>query len=127
VLHGFDQARADIAAQRRAVVVEGYLDVLTAHQHGFTNVVGLLGTAISDTHVRQLARVADEIVLALDPDSAGQSATWRSLQKAEERLRRGAVSSVGPRRSRETVSDAYRAGQSHRPARDARPRRLHSV
>jgi len=99
VFYGLHEARLEIARKRQAVVVEGYMDVLAAHQHGFTNVVATLGTSITDSHLRQLSAIADDIVLAMDADKAGQSATWRSLQKAEETLRDGATSSVGPRRS----------------------------
>ena len=60
-----------------------------AHQHGYRNVVATLGTAVTDRHLRQLQRQVDEIVLALDADAAGQAATWRALQVADESLRSG--------------------------------------
>lgn len=87
-----------MAQARQAVVVEGYLDALMAHQHGFRNVVATLGTAVTDRHLRQLGRSIDEIVLALDADAAGQAATWRALQVAEQSLRSGLAPAVSPNR-----------------------------
>jgi DNA primase len=68
------------------VIVEGYLDVIMAHQAGFRNVVAALGTAIGERQLVPLGRAADEIVFALDPDTAGDSATLRSLVVAREAL-----------------------------------------
>jgi DNA primase len=95
-LFAFDLARKPMAQERQVVVVEGYLDAATAHQHGFRNVVATLGTAVTDRHLRQLRRHVDEIVLALDADAAGQAATWRALQQADESLRVGYKPVVGP-------------------------------
>ncbi len=105
-LFGLDLARRAIAQERRAVIVEGYMDALMAHQHGYHNVVATLGTAVTERHLAQLRRVADEIVLALDSDEAGQAATWRALQVAEQGLRSGLTPVVGPnRRQRQLVAD----------------------
>ncbi|MBV9596445.1 MAG: DNA primase [Chloroflexi bacterium] len=95
-LFGFDLARRPMAQERQVVVVEGYMDAATAHQHGYRNVVATLGTAVTDRHLRLLRRHVDEIVLALDADAAGQSATWRALQQADESLRVGYKPVVGP-------------------------------
>jgi DNA primase len=95
-LFAFDMARKPMAQERQVVVVEGYLDAATAHQHGFRNVVATLGTAVTDRHLRLLRRHVDEIVLALDADAAGQAATWRALQQADESLRVGYKPVVGP-------------------------------
>jgi len=59
------------------VVVEGYMDVIAAHQHGFTNVVASMGTALTEYQVRTLKRSAPEVVLALDADTAGMEAAVR--------------------------------------------------
>lgn len=99
VLYALDQARDAIRAERRAVIVEGYLDAVMAHQAGFRNVVAALGTAVSERQLAALGRLADTIVFALDPDAAGDAATLRSLVVAREALarpvpvptRRGAV------------------------------------
>ena len=61
-------------------VVEGYTDVIAAHQVGLANVVGTLGTALGDDHLRGLRRLADRVVLVFDGDEAGQSAADRSLE-----------------------------------------------
>jgi DNA primase len=75
--------------ERQVVIVEGYMDAVMAHQHGFHNVVATLGTAITEQHLRVLRRQVDDILLALDPDAAGQAATWRALQLADASLRTG--------------------------------------
>ncbi|HZS01858.1 MAG TPA: DNA primase [Chloroflexota bacterium] len=86
VLYALDQAREAIRAERRAVIVEGYLDAVMAHQGGFRNVVAALGTALGERQLGPLGRISDEIVFALDPDAAGDSATLRSLVVAREAL-----------------------------------------
>ena len=86
-LFAFDLARKPMAQERQVVIVEGYMDAAMAHQHGYRNVVATLGTAVTDRHLRLLRRHVDEIVLALDADAAGQAATWRALQQADESLR----------------------------------------
>ncbi|MCA1645704.1 MAG: DNA primase [Chloroflexi bacterium] len=105
-LFAFDLARKPIAQERQAVIVEGYMDAAMAHQHGYRNVVATLGTAVTERHLRLLRRQVDEIVLALDADAAGQAATWRALQVADESLRTGLTPVVGPnRRQQRFVSD----------------------
>jgi DNA primase len=89
ILFAFDLARKSMAQDRQVVIVEGYMDAAMAHQHGYRNVVATLGTAVTDRHLRLLRRQVDEIVLALDADAAGQAATWRALQQADESLRVG--------------------------------------
>jgi len=82
LLYGLDRARPAIRAAQRAVLVEGYTDVVRAHMAGFANVVASLGTALNESHVRTLRRHAADIVLALDADAAGQAATVRALDVA---------------------------------------------
>jgi DNA primase len=79
-LYGLPQAREAIEAERRAVVVEGYFDVVMPWQHGVRNVVATLGTALTDEHVRALRRFADEVVLVFDNDLAGQRAADRGME-----------------------------------------------
>jgi DNA primase len=88
-LFALDLARKPMAQERQVVIVEGYMDAAMAHQHGYRNIVATLGTAVTDRHLRVLRRQVDEIVLALDADAAGQAATWRALQQADESLRVG--------------------------------------
>lgn len=87
ILFGLDLAASSIRDSETAVIVEGYMDAITAYQAGFTNVVAQMGTALTETQLRLIApRWAKHIVLALDSDAAGQSATRRSLEVAREAL-----------------------------------------
>jgi len=88
LLYGLDLARKAIRMQNQVVIVEGYLDVIALHQAGFTNVVSPMGTAMSDHHMHQLKRYTRRIVLALDPDAAGDKATLRGLDVARQTLDR---------------------------------------
>ena len=72
LLYGLDLAREPIRRGGQAIVVEGYTDVVVAHQQGFDHTVAVLGTALGENHVRLLRRYADRIVLLLDGDEAGQ-------------------------------------------------------
>ncbi len=71
-LYGLDVARAALRKSRTALVMEGYTDCIVAQQYGFDNAVAVLGTALTDRHVRLLKRFVDRIVLVLDGDEAGQ-------------------------------------------------------
>jgi DNA primase len=81
-LYGIDRARAAIAKAGRAVVVEGYTDVLACHQAGIAEVVAVMGTAITPEQVKLLAAYVDEVVLALDADRAGREAMLRAQRVA---------------------------------------------
>ena len=76
---GLDLARQKMVETRTAVVVEGYTDVIVAHQFGATNVVSPLGTALTEQHVAILRRFADRIVLLFDADAAGDTAVDRAV------------------------------------------------
>ena len=78
-VYGIDQARTKIVETRKAILVEGYTDVMMCHQFGVTNVVACLGTAITSDHIRHLRRVADELLMLTDNDKAGAAASERSL------------------------------------------------
>jgi DNA primase len=78
-LFAIDLARAGIRKEKLAVIVEGYTDVMAAHQAGFTNVVASLGTALTAGQVELATRYADAIALAYDVDLAGEAATQRGL------------------------------------------------
>lgn len=82
-LFALDLARAAIRQSGQAIIVEGYLDALIAHQYGFQDVVATLGTALTERHLELLGRRAREIILALDADAAGQAATRRGLEVAQ--------------------------------------------
>jgi len=85
-LFGLDLARQAIRRQDTVVVVEGYMDVMQAHQAGFTNVVAQMGTALTEAQLKQLQRYTRRFVLALDPDAAGVQATLRGVGVAREAL-----------------------------------------
>ena len=76
-VYGLDLAKPAIRERNRAVVVEGYLDCLMAHQHGFTETVAALGTAFTPAQLALLQRNAEEIVAVFDADAAGQKASAR--------------------------------------------------
>lgn len=88
LLFGLDAGRRAIRESGTVVIVEGYMDVIQAHQAGFHNVVAQMGTAMTENQIRLVApRHASRIVLALDSDEAGRSAARRSLDVARQVLR----------------------------------------
>ena len=76
-LYALDVARAAMRDKRRAIIVEGYLDCLMAHQHGFGETVAALGTAFTEAQLRLLRRHVDEVIALFDADAAGQKASAR--------------------------------------------------
>lgn len=78
VLFGLDRARKRIADENRAVVVEGYTDVIAMHQAGIETAVATCGTALGDGHFDLLRRFTETVVLAFDSDEAGAKAALRS-------------------------------------------------
>jgi DNA primase len=79
-LYGLNLAKDRITKSRVAVVVEGYTDVMMAHQHGIENTVACCGTALTENHIRLLRRYCDSVVLMLDGDEAGQKRTGEILE-----------------------------------------------
>lgn len=94
ILYGVDRAKAEIAKAGRAVVVEGYTDVLALHQAGIEEAVGVMGTAITGEQVAALSGMVDEVVLALDADAAGQEAMLRAQSVAAGRRMRLRVAAM---------------------------------
>ena len=86
LLYGLERARKPIRTEDQAVIVEGYLDVIALHQAGFENVVSPMGTALTEDQLRLLKRFSRRIVLALDPDAAGQKAVLSGLEAARQSL-----------------------------------------
>jgi DNA primase len=84
-LFGADIARAPAAKVSTVIVAEGYTDVIAMHQAGLRNTVGLMGTALTDEQVGELARMAPTVLLALDADAAGQEAMLRGARVAARR------------------------------------------
>ncbi len=91
VLYGLDLARQGIRTSGVAVIVEGYTDVLMAHQYGLDNVVAQMGTALTEQQLKLLKRYTSRFVLALDPDAAGDQATLRGLDMARQVMDRDVV------------------------------------
>ncbi|MGD8386118.1 MAG: DNA primase [Desulfobacteraceae bacterium] len=79
LLYGLHAGGTAIRQNRRAVVVEGYTDVLALHQSGFPEAVATLGTALTREHVRKLKGYAEEVVVVFDSDEAGRTAALKSL------------------------------------------------
>ncbi len=88
LLYGLDMARREIRSKDQVVIVEGYLDVIGPYQAGFKNCVSPMGTALTEEQFRLIKRYSRKIILALDPDAAGQKATLRGLQTARQTLDR---------------------------------------
>jgi len=78
-LYGINLAAVAIRQQNLVVIVEGYMDVITAHQNGFNNVVASMGTSITEKQVGTLKRLTKNMALALDADAAGEDATLRAI------------------------------------------------
>lgn len=103
-LYGLDLARKHIRDSGQVVIVEGYMDVIQAHQRGARNVVAQMGTALTEAQLKLIAPLANRIVLALDSDAAGNSATLRSLSVARQLL---------PKKHRATTTSRGIAYEAH--------------
>ncbi|MGA9162832.1 MAG: DNA primase [Thiobacillus sp.] len=88
-IYGLFEARAAIKAAGRAIVVEGYMDVVALAQHGVEFAVATLGTATTPIHARTLLRHTDRLIYAFDGDNAGRKAAWRALENTLEALQDG--------------------------------------
>ena len=80
LLYGLDLARHAGSEAGYLAVVEGYTDVMMAHQHGVANVVATMGTALNEAHVRQLRRFVPKVVLVFDADEGGTTGVDRALE-----------------------------------------------
>ncbi|MFN4216817.1 MAG: DNA primase [Brevinematales bacterium] len=79
VLYGFFQAKETLNKEKKAIIVEGYMDVISLHQAGMTSAVAPLGTALTISQLELLKRYVDTLVLLFDGDNAGLQAASRSL------------------------------------------------
>ena len=86
LLYGLDLARQPIRSKDQVVIVEGYLDVIALHQAGFSNAVSPMGTALTEDQFRLVKKFTRRIILALDPDAAGEKATLRGLETARQTM-----------------------------------------
>jgi DNA primase len=103
-LYGLDLARKHIRDEGQVVIVEGYMDTIQAHQRGARNVVAQMGTALTEAQLKLIAPLANQIVLALDSDTAGNAATMRGLSLARQLL---------PKKHRATSTSRGIAYESH--------------
>ncbi|MDD3530062.1 MAG: DNA primase [Gallionellaceae bacterium] len=85
-LYGLYENRRGIQQAGRAVVVEGYMDVVMLAQHGVDNALATLGTAVTPDHVAKLFKLVDDVVFAFDGDNAGRKAAWRALENSLPQL-----------------------------------------
>ena len=123
ILYGLDLARPAIAKQDRAIVVEGYTDVLALHQAGLEPVVASMGTALTERQLKELSRLTQRLYLCFDADAAGEAATLRGMELADRAgLRRARRPAPGGHGSRPTPPDGFDAA-----ARGAEPYLMHRV
>jgi DNA primase len=79
-VYGLFEGRAALQTEQKAILVEGYMDVLALAQHGFSHTVAPLGTALTEDQVKRLSRHVRELIVIFDGDRAGQLAAWRALE-----------------------------------------------
>ena len=115
LLYGLDRARAAIAKQDRAVVVEGNTDVLALRQAGIEPVVASMGTALTERQLKELGRLTKRVWLCFDGDAAGEAATLRGMELAvcagPRRASRRAAAGLRPGRPRRGIRAAARAAR----------------
>jgi DNA primase len=80
LLYGLNQAKKHISKSKNIILMEGYLDVILAHQHGFRHAVATMGTALTNEHAQKIKMHTNHIFLALDNDNAGQNAIQKSYE-----------------------------------------------
>jgi DNA primase len=85
IVYGLHRARATIAKQDEAVIVEGYTDVLALHQRGRSTVVASMGTALTEEQLKELGHLTKRLFLCFDADAAGEAATLRGMDLAVAR------------------------------------------
>ena len=86
LLYGLDLARPAIRESGSVIIVEGYTDVISAHEFGSPNTVASMGTALTETQIGLIKPLANDVRLALDPDAAGQAAARRGIDTAREAI-----------------------------------------
>jgi len=85
-LYGIDRAKTAIRRDNLAIITEGYMDVLTAHQHGIENTVAAMGTALTEKQISILKKLTKNLIQALDADAAGKQAISRSGEMVDKVL-----------------------------------------
>lgn len=86
ILYGIDRAARAIEKNNQVVVVEGYFDAIMAHQYSYQNTVASMGIALTSKQLKILQKLTKNIVLALDPDAAGEKAMLMGLETASQSL-----------------------------------------
>ncbi len=86
VLYGIHRAKAAARRADRIILVEGYTDVIQAHQNGWENVVAPMGTSLTEHHAGMISRITRNIYLALDADEAGVAAAMKTIRETAGRL-----------------------------------------
>ena len=102
ILYAMDRARTGVR-KYGAVIVEGYMDAIAAHQAGFKNVIAQMGTALTEFQVDEIRRLTGKMTMALDQDAAGQNATLRSLDVVLQNFRTKTVNKQRPDGTTQTV------------------------
>jgi DNA primase len=107
-LYGINLAAAGIRQQDLAVVVEGYIDVITAHQNGFNNVVASMGTSVTEKQVNVLKKLSKTIIFALDADIAGTEAMLLAERTSTEALNEDSIPIYyqDPKRPSQPINEA---------------------
>jgi len=90
-LYGLFHARKYSRSVEHIIVVEGYMDVVSLHQHGVTNAVASLGTATTPQHIEILSKTSNNIVFCFDGDNAGKNAAWKALNIALPKIKAGLI------------------------------------
>jgi DNA primase len=91
ILYALDMAKDAIKLAKQAIIVEGYVDAIIAHQYGTRQTVACIGSAITEKHIQQLKKLTKQVTLALDPDAAGATATEHGIQEALKAFDRSVV------------------------------------
>lgn len=82
LLYGFDRAKTEIRKKNEAIILEGQMDLIMSHQAGSNNAVAVSGTALTPSHLRNLKRLCDTLIMSFDTDAAGFAATTKSVDLA---------------------------------------------
>ena len=106
LLFGIDRAKSAIKLKKSVLIVEGYMDVLMCHQHGFGHAVGIMGTALTTEQVQLLKRFTETVYLALDSDASGQQA----IEKSYHVLRQFGLQSYVVKMDQKDPADMLRDG-----------------
>lgn len=87
LVYGLYEGKKAIRENKRVIVVEGYIDVISLVSHGFQEAVATMGTSVSALHIRKLFRHTERIYFCFDGDEAGRKAAWRALKEALTELK----------------------------------------